>query len=154
MKEENKKQDFVRWMHDVNIYPPMLTVSYDMGWQQRSSGHKYDSTTGHSVMIGAHSKKVIGRRLKCKACPVCALGAKSKIPTPTHICTKNRHKPSKSMEVDAIYNLLVHLWDSKQVGVGSNHVCAPEALLEGKNSKQKDEWRWVGASIRRMKERR
>ena len=110
-----------------------------MGWQQRSSGCKYDSTTGYGVMIGAHSKKIIDFHLKCKPYLVCVLAARNKIPAPTHICTKNRHKPSKSMEVDAIYNLLVHLWDSKQVGVGSNHVCAPEALLEGKNSKQKDE---------------
>ena len=31
MKEENREQDFVRWMHDINVCPPMLTVSYDVG---------------------------------------------------------------------------------------------------------------------------
>ena len=33
------------------------------------------------------------------------------------ICTKNHHRSSKSMEVDAIYNLIVNLWDHKQVGI-------------------------------------
>jgi hypothetical protein len=30
-----------------------------MGWQVRSSGGKYRSSTGHAVLIGAWSKKVL-----------------------------------------------------------------------------------------------
>ena len=40
-----------------------LTVSYDMGWNKRSSGTRYDSISGHGLMIGGYSKKVIG--FKC-----------------------------------------------------------------------------------------
>ena len=40
-----------------------------------------------------------------------------KIQPPSHICTKNNHRSSKSMEVDAIYDLIVNLWDNKRVGI-------------------------------------
>ena len=34
-----------------------LTVSFDMGWQKRSSGNRYDSLSGHAFMIDARRKK-------------------------------------------------------------------------------------------------
>ena len=37
-----------------------LTVSYDMGWQKRSTGGRYDSMSGHGFIIGCRSKKIIG----------------------------------------------------------------------------------------------
>ena len=40
-----------------------LTVCYDMGWNKRSSGTRYDSISGHGLMIGGYSKKVLG--MKC-----------------------------------------------------------------------------------------
>ena len=29
-----------------------ITVSYDMAWQKRSSGQKYDSPSGHAFIVG------------------------------------------------------------------------------------------------------
>jgi hypothetical protein len=37
----------------------LVEASYDMGWQVRSSGGKDGSSTGHGLMIGALSKKVL-----------------------------------------------------------------------------------------------
>lgn len=34
-----------------------LTVCFDMGWQKRSSGHRYDSLSGHAFLVGAYTKK-------------------------------------------------------------------------------------------------
>jgi len=34
-----------------------IQASFDMGWQVRSSGHKYASPTGHGLLIGALTKK-------------------------------------------------------------------------------------------------
>ena len=31
---------------------PTLTASYDMGWQKRSSGRRYDSHSGHAALVG------------------------------------------------------------------------------------------------------
>jgi hypothetical protein len=36
-----------------------IQASFDMGWQVRSSGHKYASPTGHGLLIGALTKKVL-----------------------------------------------------------------------------------------------
>ena len=35
-----------------------LTVSYDMGWNKRSSGNKYDSISGHGFIMGGNTKKI------------------------------------------------------------------------------------------------
>ena len=48
-----------------------LTVAYDMGWQKRSFGRRYDSSSGHVYTIGARSKGVIGMLLYSKACRKC-----------------------------------------------------------------------------------
>ena len=37
-----------------------LTVSFDMTWQKRGSGNRYDSISGHGIMIGGITKKVLG----------------------------------------------------------------------------------------------
>jgi len=36
-----------------------IQASYDMGWQVRSSGHKYASPKGHALLIGTLTKKVL-----------------------------------------------------------------------------------------------
>ena len=48
-----------------------LTVTYDLGWQNRSSGMIYDSSIGHALIIGARSKEIIGMVLYSKACRKC-----------------------------------------------------------------------------------
>ena len=41
-------------------------VAYDMGWQNRSSGRRYDSSSGHAFIIGERSKGIIGMVLYSK----------------------------------------------------------------------------------------
>ena len=48
-----------------------LTVSYDMGWNKRSSGHRYDSISGHAFIIGAYTRRIIGSVVFSKSCAVC-----------------------------------------------------------------------------------
>jgi hypothetical protein len=38
---------------------PRITASFDMGCQVRSSDVKYGSCTGHAMLIGAHSHKIM-----------------------------------------------------------------------------------------------
>ena len=52
LKEENRVSDFVKWKKKESIRWLLLTVSYDMGWQQKASGRKYDSNSGHGLLIG------------------------------------------------------------------------------------------------------
>ena len=44
-----------------------LTVTYDMGWQNRLSGRRYYSSSGHAFIIGGISKGIIGMVLYSKA---------------------------------------------------------------------------------------
>lgn len=48
-----------------------LTVSYDMGWNKRSSGNKYDSISGHDFIMGGFTKKVLNHRCLSKCCSLC-----------------------------------------------------------------------------------
>ena len=48
-----------------------LTVTYNMGWQNRSSGRIYDSSSGHAFIIGGRIKGTIGMDIYSKACQNC-----------------------------------------------------------------------------------
>ena len=81
-----------------------LIVMYDMGWNKRSSGNKYDSISGHGFVLGGNSKKIINYRCMSKCCRICALSKKGKeVP---HECPKNHEGSSKSMETEAIYRMV------------------------------------------------
>jgi hypothetical protein len=68
--------DFELWKRSVGasnaVLPldkyPRVDVSYDMAWQQRSSGRKYNSPTGHAFFIGGRSCRPICLDIKCKIC--------------------------------------------------------------------------------------
>jgi hypothetical protein len=49
-----------------------IAASYDTGWQVSSSGGKYGSRTGHALLIGAESKKVLDSVVYNKKCTICA----------------------------------------------------------------------------------
>ena len=48
-----------------------LTVSYDMGWQRRSSGNNYASLSGHGFLIGVHTRRIIACVVFSKKCSIC-----------------------------------------------------------------------------------
>ena len=57
---EENGQSYHIWKQQASNNKPqvILTISFDMGWQKRSSGHKFDSLSGHKFVIGARSKKI------------------------------------------------------------------------------------------------
>ena len=87
-----------------------------MGWQKRSSGHSYSSNSGHGLVIGKHTRKVIDYIVKIKSCPVCQKYEQNEN-IPDHICIRNHHGSSKSMEVDGIIEMLIRLFDERHVGI-------------------------------------
>jgi hypothetical protein len=70
----NDVNDFKLWKEsltnkDVALLParlPRVTCSFDMGWQQRASGHVYNSASGHALMVGALTRKPIAFIIKSK----------------------------------------------------------------------------------------
>jgi putative lipoic acid-binding regulatory protein len=82
-----------------------FTVSYNMGWNKRSSGRKYDSISGHGFLMGGHTKNNIHHRCLSKCCSKCAKESKDK--APEHKCHKNHDGSSKSMETEAIFRMVL-----------------------------------------------
>ena len=95
---------------------PLVNVSYDMGWQMRSSGHSYNSLSGHGLMIGEHTKKVLGYMVKSKDCRICNRYDDPE-DIPSHDCPRNHEGSSKSMEVDAILELIIDSWENRNFGI-------------------------------------
>ena len=53
---EHNNQSYVQWCalsdEEINQNKLKFTVTYDMGCQKRSSGQRYDSSSGHAFIIG------------------------------------------------------------------------------------------------------
>ena len=75
-----------------------LTISYDMGWQKRSTGKVYDSMSGHGFIFGVHTGNIIGYRVKSKSCAICNKANFMKQKPPAHDCTINWEGASGGME--------------------------------------------------------
>jgi hypothetical protein len=104
---------------------PKLTVSFDMGWQQRSSGIRYNSQSGHALLVGGLTRKPICMAIKSKRCVFCnTWKANNKdvveaaeldgedLLIPFHECTKNHVGSSSSMEPEACLEMVVDLFDN------------------------------------------
>ena len=74
INEERAKKLYNKWLDDHNVKEignVGMIVSFDMAWQKRGSGNRYDSLSGHAIMIGCRTKKVIGiivYAMKCTKC--------------------------------------------------------------------------------------
>ena len=83
-----------------------LTITYDMGWNKRSSGNKYDSSSGHGFVLGGRTQKVINHRCLSKRCSTCKAAENRCVVAKDHECPKNHVGSSKSMEVEAIFRMV------------------------------------------------
>jgi hypothetical protein len=86
-----------------------IEASFDMGWQVRSSGGKYGSRTGHALLIGARTKKVLDSVVYNKKCNTCDLhyslvGSYDNVKK--HHCMRNYQGTSKAMEAEGLVAML------------------------------------------------
>jgi hypothetical protein len=93
---------------------PLIDASFDMAWQQKGSGHQYNSMSGHGTLMGRLTRKVLGLAIKCKICNQCLAWQKKHpagdVPVPPHNCWKNHEGTSGSMESAACLELVVDQW--------------------------------------------
>jgi hypothetical protein len=96
---------------------PQLNACYDMAWQQRSSGHQYNSQSGHGTLFGLHTQKIIGLVIKSKLCSYCNTFTKKNpgVEVPLHQCWKNHEGSSGSMESSGAVQLLVESFEKHKV---------------------------------------
>ena len=97
-------------MHDNK---PHITVNYDMGWIKSGSGGRYDSKSGHAFMFGGTNKEIIGMVLYTKGCRKCAVAEKRGVMSIAHSCAKNFEGSSKSMEAEAILQMVVDAFNNR-----------------------------------------
>ena len=68
---------------------PQLTVSYDMGWKRRTSGHIYYLIYGHTFIIRVHTDKVLPDIVVVKKFARCDSAARLNIEPEVHECLRN-----------------------------------------------------------------
>jgi hypothetical protein len=105
-------------MQDLPI--PRVEASFDMGWQVRSSGGKYGSSTGHALLIGARTRKVLDSVIFNKKCGVCTKHEKctrSATNVRNHVCVKNYNGSSKLMEAAALVKMRIRVPEEKNISV-------------------------------------
>ena len=98
-----------------------LNASYDMGWSKRSSGHRFDSISGHAFLIGCMCKKVIATQIASKKCSFCDSSAAKGNAIEPHDCTLNHDGSSKAMEAEGLLQILMRLNDKHE---GKVHIKA------------------------------
>ena len=77
-----------------------------MGWQIRSSGRRYDSSSGYAFIIGGRSKGIIGMFLYSKAYRNCDAAENRGEEAEEHEYSNNFEGSSKSMEASAILKMV------------------------------------------------
>jgi hypothetical protein len=105
---------------------PALRVSYDMAWQQRSSGKKYNSPSGHALFVGGYTRKPISMIIKSKLCSYCK-NWKQRKPgeaVPPHCCFMNYEGSSGAMEPLACLDMTIELYRNKHCKIGL--ICADD----------------------------
>jgi hypothetical protein len=98
---------------------PQLKASFDMAWQQRNSGNRYNSPSGHALLVGGNSRKPIAYMVKSKICTFCKAWEKRvqdvvAFPVMPHNCRKNHEGSSGSMEAQSCLDMTVALFENKQ----------------------------------------
>jgi hypothetical protein len=112
------------WVADPTLGPipvdrmQQLDASFDMAWQQKGSGHVYNSQSGHGTLFGRYSRKIIGLVVKSKLCSYCNTFMK-KNPTlevPVHQCWHNHVGSSgRSMESSGAIQCLINSFETYKV---------------------------------------
>ena len=89
-----------------------ITVSFDMGWNKRSSSNRYNSLSGHALMIDCLSKKIVGAIVPSKMCRVCSSAEEHGEEPSDHVYPKNYDGSSKAMEADTAVHLYKELYQN------------------------------------------
>ena len=112
-KQNMTLEEWLKIPKDQRV-PIRLDVSFDMGWQKRSSGKTYDSLSGHAFMIGQATKKVIVQVVYSKACAICSDVEQLNKDPREHDCPKNWEGTPKAMESNTELQMCHNLFDQNK----------------------------------------
>ena len=97
---------------------PVIDGTADMGWQQKGSGRRRNSASGHAFVMGGFSRKIIAKAICSKACGFCKGWNRrhtADVPPPDHDCFKNHEGSSGSMEPIAVLEMFVSLYNERVI---------------------------------------
>ena len=103
-----------------------LIVSYDMGWQKRSTGKLYDSLSGHGFIFGCKTGNIIGFRVKSKACSTCSQANSLNLPPEDHQCNINWDGASGAMEAGVVLQLCIDIHDNSGYPIYIEKICSDD----------------------------
>ena len=87
-----------------------ISVSFDMGWQKRSTGRLYDSISGHGYLIGCRTNNMIAMGVKKKKCSICnKVNKADNVPVKAHKCAINWTGASGAMESSLALDLISNI---------------------------------------------
>ena len=121
--DENNNLLYDRWLKEEDLPEalwPRVKAGTDMGWQQKGSGRRYNSKSGHCFFCGALTRLAIAKKLCSKLCAVCKSFytthvADGKAEPPDHDCTINFEGSSGSMEPEAVLQCFRWLYDNRVI---------------------------------------
>ncbi len=83
-----------------------------MAWQKRGSDSRYDSISGHVIIIVGRTKKVIAILVCAMKCSKCAAARKKYSHVQAHNCPLDYVASSKGMEATAALEMVGEVWDN------------------------------------------
>jgi len=92
-----------------------VACSGDTGWQ--GSQMTYNSQSGHTMLCGGWTKKVVAYKVLSKLCCTCDDHKKKNndetVKATKHRCPKNWTESSKAMEPNGILDCVIKVWNWK-----------------------------------------
>jgi hypothetical protein len=92
-----------------------VAVGGDAGWQQGQK--KYNSPSGHAMLVGQRLFLVLALIVYSKLCCLCAAAKRKGREPAAHACSKNYEGSSKGMEAKGILKLVTNLWENTKLAV-------------------------------------
>ena len=102
------KQNRYNEMHP-DLHRIGISVTYDMGWQKRSTGRIYDSLSGHGFFIGCISGNIVQSGVMKKKYYSCTRSNKTSSVYESHTCSVNWTGSSGTMEAALALDLVLKL---------------------------------------------
>jgi hypothetical protein len=119
---------------------PSLSVSFDMAWQQRNSGNRYASSSGHALLVGKFTRKPLMLCIKSKVCNYCKAWKKKHGDLEDaleHDCRMNHDGSSGAMEPVACLEMVVFVHEKKHcdvVYICCDNNASTRSLLKWRNA--------------------
>ena len=97
--------------YEIGDLLAMISILLDMGWDKLSSGDRYDSLSGHALVIGCFLNKILNVVVSSKMCRQCSIATENGEEPSEYVCPRNYDGSFKAMEADAALTLYKDIYN-------------------------------------------